>query len=196
MRIGLSSWQVVGMTDDQLPATIPGLVARAAALFAAREALVDERERLTFAELAAQVDRAGRALVASGIEPGDRVAIWAPNCTEWVIAALGIFAAGAVLVPLNTRFKGGEARYVLERADVKLLFTVTDFLDTNYEAMLRAETRAARSSREIIDLRGPGWAEFLARDAGAAAPRLDHGRRPLRDPLHVGHDRAARRARC
>ncbi len=169
MRLGLSSWQVVGMTDDQLPSTIPGLVTRAAVSFAAREALVDERARLTFAQLAEQVDRAGRALVASGIEPDDRVAIWAPNCTEWVIAALGIFTAGAVLVPLNTRFKGGEARYVLERADVKLLFTVTDFLDTNYEALLRAEP-ALPQLREIINLRGAGWSEFLDRDHGDPLP--------------------------
>jgi HIP---CoA ligase len=151
------------MTDDQLPSTIPGLVARAAASFAAREALVDERTRCTFAQLADQVGVAGRALVASGIEPGDRVAIWAPNCTEWVIAALGISAAGGVIVPPNTRFKGAEARYVLERADVKMLFTVTDFLDTNYEALLRAEP-ALPQLREIIDLRGPGWKEFLGRD--------------------------------
>ncbi|HEY5173297.1 MAG TPA: FadD3 family acyl-CoA ligase, partial [Acidimicrobiia bacterium] len=156
------------MTDDQLPSTIPGLVSRAAASFAAREALVDERARLTFAELAEEVERAARALVASGIEPGDRVAIWAPNCTEWVIAALGSFTAGAVLVPLNTRFKGGEARYALERADVRLLFTVTDFLDTNYEALLRAEPALPRL-REIVDLRGPGWGAFLER--GHDAPR-------------------------
>src|SRR4051794_17930078 len=160
------------MTDEQLPSTIPGLVARAAASFADREALVDERARLTFAELAAQVQRAASALVASGIETGDRVAIWAPNCTEWVIAALGISAAGAVIVPPNTRFKGAEARYVLERANVKLLFTVTDFLDNNYEAMLRAEP-ALPELREIIDLRGPGWSEFLGRGrANAEQPEI------------------------
>jgi acyl-CoA synthetase (AMP-forming)/AMP-acid ligase II len=152
------------MTDEQLPATIPGLVARAAASFAAQEALVDERARLTFTQLAEQVDRAGRAVVASGIEPGDRVAIWAPNCTEWMIAALGISAAGAAIVPLNTRFKGAEARYVLERADVKLLFTVTDFLDTNYEKLLRAEPDLPLL-REIIDIRSSAWDEFLARGA-------------------------------
>ncbi|MCU1467035.1 MAG: acyl-CoA synthetase (AMP-forming)/AMP-acid ligase [Actinomycetia bacterium] len=147
---------------DQLPPTIPGLVARAAASFPELEALVDERERLTFAQLDEQVAHAGRALVASGVERGDRVAIWAPNCTEWVITALAIFAAGGVLVPLNTRFKGAEARYVLERADVKLLFTVTDFLDTNYEALLRAEPELPEL-REIIDLRGTAWPAFLAR---------------------------------
>jgi HIP---CoA ligase len=162
MRIGLSSWQVVGMTEEQLPSTIPGLVARAAASFATREALVDERARLTFAELAERVDRAGCALVASGIEPGDRVGIWAPNCTEWAIAALGVSAAGGAIVPLNTRFKGAEARYVLERADVKLLFTVTDFLDTNYEKLLRAEPELPLL-REIIDIRSSAWNEFLAR---------------------------------
>jgi len=150
------------MTDEQLPATIPGLVARAAASFTTREALVDERARITFAQLAEQVGRSGRALVASGIEPGDRVGIWAPNCTEWVIAALGISAAGGAIVPLNTRFKGAEARYVLERADVKLLFTVTDFLDTDYEKLLRAEPELPQL-REIIDLRSSSWDEFLAR---------------------------------
>src|SRR5438445_186491 len=162
MRIGLSAWQVVDVTDDQLPSTIPGLVSRAAASFAAREALVDERARITFEELAGQVERAAHALIASGIAPGDRVAIWAPNCSEWAIAALGIFTAGGVVVPLNTRFKGGEARYVLERADAKMLFTVTDFLDTNYEALLRAEPPLPEL-REIVDLRGPGWRDFLAR---------------------------------
>ncbi|MDQ1381997.1 MAG: HIP---CoA ligase [Actinomycetota bacterium] len=154
------------MTDDELPSTIPGLVARAAVSFPDLEALVDPQLRLTFPQLADEVDRAGRALVASGIEPGDRVAIWAPNCSEWVIAALGTLAAGAVVVPPNTRFKGAEARYVLERADVKLLFTVTDFLDTNYEALLRAEPELPLL-REIIDLRGPSWSEFLARDTGS-----------------------------
>src|SRR5258708_26953042 len=162
MHIGLSSWQVVEMTDDQQPSTMPGLVSGAAASFTAREALVDERTRLTFEQLAEQVDRAARALVASGIEPGDRVAIWAPNCSEWAIAALGIFTAGGVVVPLNTRFKGSEARYVLERADAKLLFTVTDFLATNYGALLRAEPPLPEL-REIIDLRAPGWPHLSAR---------------------------------
>jgi HIP---CoA ligase len=169
MRVGLSSWQVVGMTD--LPSTIPGLVERAAAAFADREALVDERERLTFAALAPRVDQAARSLLSSGVAPGDRIAIWAPNCTEWAIAALGIFTAGAVLVPVNTRFKGAEAHDLLDRAQVKMLFTVTDFLDTNYEALIRAEPALPRL-REIIDLRGASWHEFLARDAGAALPAL------------------------
>jgi acyl-CoA synthetase (AMP-forming)/AMP-acid ligase II len=157
---------------DHLPETIPGLVRRAAEQFGGREALVDEHARLTFSQLAEQAERAGRALAAGGVTKGDRVAIWAPNCREWVIAALGIFAAGGVLVPLNTRFKGGEARYVLERADAQLLFTVTDFLDTNYVALLEAEP-AVPSLRETIDLRDAAFMTFLERgDAPAELPTL------------------------
>jgi acyl-CoA synthetase (AMP-forming)/AMP-acid ligase II len=156
---------------DHLPETIPGLVARAAERYADIEALVDEEVRLSFAGLAAAAQQAARALVASGIEPGDRVAIWAPNCREWVIAALGISGAGGVLVPLNTRFKGAEARYVLDRADVRMLFTVTGFLDANYAAMLTAEP-AVPSLREVVDLRSPEWAAFLARDRGDALPEV------------------------
>ena len=57
--------------------------------------------------------RGARASLASGIERGDRVAVWAPNSLEWIVAALGVTTAGGVLVPVNTRFKGAEAAYVL-----------------------------------------------------------------------------------
>jgi acyl-CoA synthetase (AMP-forming)/AMP-acid ligase II len=161
------------MSAEHLPETIPGLVTRAAEQFGEREALVDEDERLSFAELAVQAERAGRALTATGITKGDRVAIWAPNCREWVIAALGVFAAGGVLAPINTRFKGAEARYGLERADAQLLFTVTDFLDSDYVALLRAEPEVP-TLREVIDLRGAAFTEFLTRgDAvGGAQPAV------------------------
>jgi acyl-CoA synthetase (AMP-forming)/AMP-acid ligase II len=154
---------------DELPDTLPAIIDRAAQQFGDREALVDDEVRLTFADLAAAAEQAGRALVARGVEPGDRVAIWAPNCRQWAIAALGIFEAGAVLVPLNTRFKGAEARYVIDRADVKLLFTVSDFLDVNYVAMLEAEP-VVESLRDIVDLRSDQWDAFLARDKGDSLP--------------------------
>src|SRR5215207_2635220 len=116
------------VTEQDLPQTIPAVLARAVERFGDREALVDERARLTYTELSEAAHRIARALIASGIEPGDRVSIWAPNTTEWAIAALAVYRAGGVVVPLNTRFKAAEAAYILDRADVKLLFTVTDFL--------------------------------------------------------------------
>ena len=159
------------MSRDALPQTIPAIVERAAREYGSLEALVDERARLTFAQLAEAAVTSARALVSLGIEPGDRVAIWAPNTTEWVHAALGVYAAGGVIVPLNTRFKGAEAAYILDRARAKLLFTVTDFLDTNYVELLRAAD-PVRSLAQIVVLRGApaagalDWAGFLDR-AGA-----------------------------
>jgi len=157
------------MTEAALPRTIPGVVERAAREYASIEALVDERARITFAQLADAAVTSARALIASGVEAGDRVAIWAPNTTEWVHAALGVYAAGGVIVPLNTRFKGAEAAYILDRARAKLLFTATDFLDTNYVELLRAADPT--SLEQIVVMRGApapdtlDWAGFLARAA-------------------------------
>ena len=122
-------------------------------------------------------------------------------------AALGVYAAGGVIVPLNTRFKGAEAAYILDRSQAKLLFTVTDFLDTNYVELLRAAEPVA-SLEQIVVLRGApaddtiSWTDFIARaerharGRGRGPHRRAHRRLALRHPLHVGHDRPTRRARC
>ncbi len=101
-----------------------------------REALVDGDLRWSWAEVGRQVERATAAFLAAGIEPGDRVAIWAPNCAEWVAALLGLQSAGAVLVPLNTRYKGTEAADILARSRARILITVDGFLGNHYPAML------------------------------------------------------------
>ena len=153
--------------------TIPGLVEDAAARFGESEALVDVHgpgrttTRLTFDGLAEQVAGATRAIVANGIERGDRVAIWAPNCAEWVVAALGAVGAGALLVPLNTRFKGAEAAYILRQSGARLLFTVQGFLGTDYPALLDEAVAAGRD--------GP-----RARAGGGPPHRRRRGRGPRR----------------
>ncbi|CAN5794851.1 FadD3 family acyl-CoA ligase [soil metagenome] len=101
-----------------------------------REALVDGGIRWSWAEVGHQVERAAAGYVAAGIEPGDRVAIWAPNCAEWVAALLGLQSIGAVLVPLNTRYKGAETADILARSRARVLVTVDGFLDTHYVALL------------------------------------------------------------
>ncbi|WP_344014643.1 FadD3 family acyl-CoA ligase [Streptomyces thermospinosisporus] len=128
--------------DDGLAAagplrTIPEAVRAAASRYPDTEAVVDGRTRVTFAELAARVDRSAAACLANGVRAGDRVAIWAPNTLDWIVAALGAVSAGAVLVPLNTRFKGAEAADVLRRSGARLLFVTGTFLGTSYVAALR-----------------------------------------------------------
>ena len=109
------------MTVQHGTTTIPDLVARAAADHGEREAVVDGEQRLTFADLASRVRQAGRAMIAWGVRPGDRVAIWAPNSAEWIVTALGAVSVGAVLVPLNTRLKAAEVGYILRKSRTKLV---------------------------------------------------------------------------
>jgi HIP---CoA ligase len=124
---------------DLLWGTVPRLVEDAAVRHATLEALVEGDVRLTFAELAAEVDRYASGFIAAGVEAGDRVAMWAPNCAEWMLAGLGALRAGAVLVPLNTRFKGAEAAYILRSSGATLLVTVRGFLGVDYPALLVGE---------------------------------------------------------
>ena len=112
------------------------MLGSAADRFADRVAVRDGATELSYAALAEAAEEFGAALVAAGVDPGDRVAIWCGNCAEWTVAALGLFAAGAVLVPVNTRFKGAEAADILARSGARVLVTVTDFLGTDYVAML------------------------------------------------------------
>jgi acyl-CoA synthetase (AMP-forming)/AMP-acid ligase II len=174
---------------DLVWATLPGLVQDAAARFGGAEAVVDRNgpggttTRWSFDRLAEEVATATRAVVVSGIEPGDRVAVWAPNCAEWIVAALGAVGAGAVLVPLNTRYKGAEAAYILRASGARILFTVQGFLGTDYPALLDEALAAGESlpdlKRVVIlrtdgadgaddvavptaDTRTVGWADFLS----------------------------------
>jgi acyl-CoA synthetase (AMP-forming)/AMP-acid ligase II len=148
--------------------TIPALVRASADRFPDLEGIVDGDLRLTFPDLAASIDETSRAFMAAGLQAGDRVGVWAPNIAEWVFAALGAISAGGVLVPLNTRFKGAEAAYVLGRSGARFLCTVTGFLETDYVAMLR-ETGEPDVLEQIIVLQGNApvgtlaFADFLAR---------------------------------
>jgi acyl-CoA synthetase (AMP-forming)/AMP-acid ligase II len=134
--------------------TIPAMVADGARRHGATEALVDGQTRLTFADLADEVDRYARSFIAGGTAAGDRVALWAPNCAEWMLCALGALRAGAVLVPLNTRFKGSEAAYIVRTSGATVLATVRGFLGFDYPDMLRGEDVGAL--RQTVLLRDEG----------------------------------------
>ena len=150
-------------------ATIPAVAAAAAEQFADRTAIEDGGTRLTYTELAEEARTFGAALVASGLEPGERVAVWANNCARWVVALLGLSQAGGVLVPVNTRFKGGEAADILDRSRARVLVTVTDFLGTDYVAMLRATGVELPALDTVVVVSGPvpggavSWEGFMAR---------------------------------
>src|SRR5262245_30933548 len=124
------------MRGDLLWRSIPEMASDAARRFGAADAVVDGTRRASFLDLEADFRRVSAALLASGIARGDRVAVWAPNRYEWLVAALGALGAGAAVVPVNTRFKGVEARHVLQRSGARVAFTVGEFLGTSYAATL------------------------------------------------------------
>lgn len=156
-----------------LPTTVAAALERAAERFPDREALVDGDLRLDYPALLDRVDEAARALIALGIDHGDCVAIWAPNIAEWVITACAIHRCGAVLVPLNTRFKRPEATHLLETSRARVLFTVSEFLGTDYVDLLGDRTHLDHLDHVVL-LRGPAragtipWNEFL--DGASTVP--------------------------
>jgi HIP---CoA ligase len=181
-------------TQPTLSETIPAAVAASIAAWPDVEAVVEPDRRVTYRELGELVGNAKRAMIAAGVERGDRVAIWAPNGLGWIVAALGAQSAGAALVPVNMRFKGAEAAHVLSASKAALLITTIGFLDTDPVGMLRAAGQPLPHLRQIVLLDGSAspklqakgievstWAAFAKRaesvSRSAASQRSD-GVRP------------------
>jgi len=173
--------------------TVPAIIASTVERFGDRTAVVEGGTTLSYRELVDRSRRFGAALIAADIGPGDRVAIWAFNCREWIVAALGLFQVGAVLVPVNTRFKGAEAADILLRSRARVLVTVTDFLDTDYVAMLRGTGTELPDLEVVVVARGPAvdgtesWDEFSARATAEGLAEVDRRSAAVRvdDPCDI-----------
>lgn len=176
-------------TGDIKFSTIPQLVDHAAVTWPDAAAIEEGDRRISFSELRVAVRRAARGLIAIGVAHGDTVGIWAPNCWEWVVAGLAVHAVGGAVVPLNTRYRGKEAAYILEKSRARVLFTVEGFLNTSYVSMLRDAAGGATSNgpveglpdlRAVVVMRGgevPGgtlsWADLEDNGASIGDDELD-----------------------
>jgi acyl-CoA synthetase (AMP-forming)/AMP-acid ligase II len=168
-----------------VPQTTPAVLDRIARELADHDALVTTEKTLTFAELRDAVRQAAAAMVDLGVGPGDRVAIWSPNTWHWVVACLATHSAGAVLVPLNTRYTATEAADILARTDAPLLIAMGEFLGTDRVAELDRDRLPSLRHivRVPVDKPDGTWDEFMARgdnpaprqvaDARAAAVKPD-----------------------
>jgi acyl-CoA synthetase (AMP-forming)/AMP-acid ligase II len=110
------------------------MVLSAADRFGDAEAIVDGPLRLTFTEVVHRIRCAAGAFADLGIEKGERVAVWAPNSADWIVAAFGLLTAGGVLVPVNTRFKSEEAGDLIGRSGAKAVLVQKGFLGHDYTA--------------------------------------------------------------
>jgi acyl-CoA synthetase (AMP-forming)/AMP-acid ligase II len=108
-------------------------------------------------------------MLAAGIAHGDRVAVWAPNRHEWIVAAIGAQSVGAILVPLNTRLKGAEAAWILNRSGAQLLFTVREFAGNDYPGMLAQQSLPGLERTVLFG--ESGWEVFLAAGEGVDPQR-------------------------
>jgi acyl-CoA synthetase (AMP-forming)/AMP-acid ligase II len=133
------------------PATVPGVLRAAAERFGPRTAYVEGARRLTFADLLEEVRAVARGYVAHGLQPGDRVCIWAPNSLDWVVAALAVSYAGGTLVPANSRYTGHEVAEIVDRTSARVVVVADGFLGRTQIADLRAASDLA-SVRTVADV--------------------------------------------
>jgi acyl-CoA synthetase (AMP-forming)/AMP-acid ligase II len=127
---------IVANLVDSGVVTIPEVLRRAALLWPGLEAVVLGEKRLSFGDVAQGSREVARSLIAHGVAAGDRIAIWAPNSVEWYLTVLGLYRVGAVLVPLNTRYRSIEIQDILSRAHVRVAFAAGEFLGTDHAATI------------------------------------------------------------
>jgi fatty-acyl-CoA synthase len=120
--------------------TVDGVLKAAAAAVPDGAALVVpfQSVRLTFAELDREVERVARGMVACGLEPGDRIGIWAPNRTEWILTLFGAARAGLILVNINPAYRASEIEFALSLVGCRALVFAPHFKTSDYGAMLRS----------------------------------------------------------
>ncbi len=118
--------------------TFADALAWGAAAHGSREVLVHGATRLSYADLARRADAFGAGLLARGVRPGDKVALWLPDCVEWIVARWAATSIGAVMVPVNTRFRDADLGYVLRQSDCRALVLTARWKSVAYLPVLEA----------------------------------------------------------
>ena len=152
----------------------------------ARPALVSRHQaiRWTYAELDQRVEQCARALLAAGVEQGDRVGIWSPNNAEWVVVQFATAKVGAILVNINPSYRAHELEYALRQSGCSLLILAPEFKDADYRELL-SSVDAPGVHRSIV--LGPEWDAFVASgEVVAAAAVTERGTQlDFDDPINI-----------
>jgi fatty-acyl-CoA synthase len=169
--------------------TIGANLARAVAAHGDREALVVRHQdiRWTYAELDERVDQVARGLLALGLEPGDRIGIWSPNCAEWVVVQYASARAGVILVNVNPSYRANELRYVLDQSGCRLLIAATAFKTSDYAAMVEEVRPACERLEQVVFLGTPDWDGLLEQGVGVSENELRQRAETLQfdDPINI-----------
>jgi fatty-acyl-CoA synthase len=159
------------------------------ARFGDREALVDvtQGKRWTYAALQTDVDRLARALLAVGVATGDRVGIWAPNCSEWTLVQYATAKIGAILVNINPAYRAHELQYVLGQAGISTLVAAESFKSSNYRQMVDEVREEVPALGRVVYIGTSDWDELLARADEVSADELARVQGGLKntDPINI-----------
>ncbi|MBL6616821.1 MAG: AMP-binding protein [Reyranella sp.] len=160
-----------------------------------REGLVFGATRYTFREVASRIDDAARRLIAAGVGHGDHVALWLNNCDDWIFIAFAVQKIGAVLVPINTRFRSRDLAYVLAQSDSSFLITHDLSGPIDYAALVREAVDLPATGVDVRDPRFPKLRRVILLGHPAQAGTLDWS--ALAGPAaNVSADDVAARARA
>src|SRR3954466_8877005 len=152
-------------TTPLLGETIGANLDRTVERFGDREAVDVHHQalRYTYAELAEAVDRVARGLLALGLEQGERVGIWAPNCAEWALVQFATAKLGIILVNINPAYRTSELEYALRQSGCRALVSSQAFKTSDYAAMVGEVRPSLDALEQVVFLDGPDWDALLAR---------------------------------
>jgi fatty-acyl-CoA synthase len=156
----LKSYDAGSISPPILEETIGANFERIVAANPDGEALVDviHGRRWTYAELNAEIDLIARGLMSLGVQRGDRVGVWSPNCAEWTMVQYATAKIGAVLVNINPAYRTHELGYALNQSGVRTLVAATAFKSSDYRSMVEEVRPNAGGLRDVVFLGTDDWA--------------------------------------
>ena len=157
-----------------LEETISANLSRTVAAHGEREALVSVEQgvRWTYREFAAAVDEVAAGLMVLGVQAGDRVGIWSPNCAEWVLVQYATARIGAILVTINPAYRVAELEYALNQSGISVLVTAESFTHSDYRGMVE-QVGDRVALRKVVYLQTSDWEDLLAAGEAVSADQLD-----------------------
>ena len=161
-------------TRPLLGESIGAIFDRTIERFGDREALVSRHQglRYSYAELAAAVEEVARGLLAMGLEPGERVGIWAPNCAEWTLVQFATAKLGIILVNINPAYRTSELEFALRQSGCRALVAARAFKSSDYVAMVEEVRPKVPTLEQVVFIDGPDWDALLAGAARVSAAEV------------------------
>jgi fatty-acyl-CoA synthase len=190
----MESYAAGETTPPLIEETIGGNFERIVGEFPDHEALVEfaSGRRWTYRELDQAVDEVARGLIAAGLEQGDRIGIWAPNCAEWTITQYATAKIGAILVNVNPSYRTHELAYAVNQSGMRFLVSASEFKTSNYRAMIEeswAQLGAADGGplERVIYLDTDDWQALVHDGESVPADAVDQRMRRFdaHDPINI-----------